>query len=99
MRFRVTFAFCFVAILSAWGVLRAQKPFKEYPGDRVQQLSEAARLGSEGGVGTGEAALPRYFRVSRPPARGQCVMAALFRGIGPWTIRVRIAICWPAFDV
>ncbi|MGA2878012.1 MAG: DUF4159 domain-containing protein [Bryobacteraceae bacterium] len=31
MRFRVTFAFCFVAILSAWGVLRAQKPFKEYP--------------------------------------------------------------------
>ena len=31
MRFRVTFAFCFVAILSAWGVLRAQRPFKEYP--------------------------------------------------------------------
>ena len=31
MRFRVTFAFCFVAILSAWGVLHAQKPFKEYP--------------------------------------------------------------------
>ena len=31
MRFRVTFAFCFVAILSAWGALRAQKPFKEYP--------------------------------------------------------------------
>src|SRR5580692_4715355 len=30
MRFRVTFAFCFVAILSAWGVLHAQKPFKEY---------------------------------------------------------------------
>src|ERR1700678_1221722 len=30
MRFRVTFAFCFVAI-SAWGILRAQKPFKEYP--------------------------------------------------------------------
>jgi hypothetical protein len=31
MRFRVTFAFCLVAILSAWGLLRAQKPFKEYP--------------------------------------------------------------------
>ena len=31
MRFRVTFACGFVAILSAWGVLRAQKPFKEYP--------------------------------------------------------------------
>jgi hypothetical protein len=31
MRFRVTFAFCFVAILSAWSILRAQKPFKEYP--------------------------------------------------------------------
>jgi hypothetical protein len=31
MRFRVTFAFCFLAILSAWGVLRAQRPFKEYP--------------------------------------------------------------------
>jgi hypothetical protein len=31
MRFRVTFAFSFVAILSAWGVLRAQRPFKEYP--------------------------------------------------------------------
>jgi hypothetical protein len=31
MCFRVTFVFCFVAILSAWGVLRAQKPFKEYP--------------------------------------------------------------------
>ena len=31
MRFRVTFAFCFVAILSAWGVLHAQKPFQEYP--------------------------------------------------------------------
>ena len=31
MRFRVIFAFSFVAILSAWGVLHAQKPFKEYP--------------------------------------------------------------------
>src|SRR5580658_8540354 len=31
MRFRVIFAIGFVAILSAWGVLRAQKPFKEYP--------------------------------------------------------------------
>src|SRR5208337_3561291 len=31
MRFRVTFAFCSVAILSAWGVLRAQRPFQEYP--------------------------------------------------------------------
>ena len=31
MSFRVTFAFCFVAIISAWSVLRAQKPFKEYP--------------------------------------------------------------------
>jgi Domain of unknown function (DUF4159) len=31
MRVRVTFAFSFVAILSAWGALRAQRPFKEYP--------------------------------------------------------------------
>jgi hypothetical protein len=31
MRVRVTFAFGFVAIFSAWGLLRAQKPFKEYP--------------------------------------------------------------------
>jgi hypothetical protein len=31
MRFRLTFAFCFVAIFSTWGVLHAQKPFKEYP--------------------------------------------------------------------
>ncbi|HEX5229029.1 MAG TPA: DUF4159 domain-containing protein [Bryobacteraceae bacterium] len=31
MRLRVTFAVSIVAILSAWGVLRAQKPFKEYP--------------------------------------------------------------------
>jgi hypothetical protein len=31
MRVRVTFAFCFVALFSAWSVLRAQKPFKEYP--------------------------------------------------------------------
>jgi len=31
MRLRVTFAFSIVAILSAWGLLRAQKPFKEYP--------------------------------------------------------------------
>jgi hypothetical protein len=30
MCFRVTPAICFVAILSAWGLLRAQKPFKEY---------------------------------------------------------------------
>jgi hypothetical protein len=31
MRLRVTPAIGFVAILSAWGVLHAQKPFKEYP--------------------------------------------------------------------
>src|SRR5579862_7473757 len=31
MRFRIIFAFCCVAILSAWGLVRAQKPFKEYP--------------------------------------------------------------------
>ena len=31
MWFRVTFAVGLVALLSTWGVLRAQKPFKEYP--------------------------------------------------------------------
>jgi hypothetical protein len=31
MRFGVTFAFCFVVIFSASAILRAQRPFKEYP--------------------------------------------------------------------
>src|SRR6202046_5470763 len=42
MHFRVTFAFCFVAILSAWGVLRAQKPFKEYPAIEYENFPKPA---------------------------------------------------------
>ena len=46
MRFRVTFAFCFVAILSAWGVLHAQKPFKEYPAIEYENFP-SRRTGSK----------------------------------------------------
>ena len=94
MRFRVTFAFCFVAILSAWGVLRAQKPFKEYPAIEYENFPKPPDWDQKT---EWVRARLRYPDIYGYPdhLRSSIAMAALSPATGPWTIRARIAICWP----
>ncbi len=94
MRFRVIFAFCFVAILSAWGVLHAQKPFKEYPAIEYENFPLPTDWNHKA---EWVRARLRYPDIYGYPDHPRVVNrdGSPFPAIGPWIIRDRTAIYWP----
>ncbi len=66
MRIRPGLAVCVLGLVFAWGLLRAQKPFKEYPALEYENFPIPANCNPKDRVDARPPALSRCLWISQP---------------------------------